>query len=87
MSNKQGFSVVEVVVVLAVLVILGALGYTAYTNLVVNNADTSSTATPTPSPVVIKTTDDLDKISEELDSISLEDTESSEKFEEAASSF
>lgn len=85
MHNKLGFSAVEVVIALAVIVILGALGYTAYNNLVVYS--NTETATPTASPVVIKSADDLDKVAKELESISLEDTESSEKFEEAASSF
>lgn len=94
MRNNRGFSVVEVVVLLAVLVIIGALGYVAYNNLILNNDSQSAssdesalTADSLTSPVVIKSSSDLDKIAEELDSLSLEDSDSNTQYDKAVSSF
>ena len=92
MRNKNGFTIVEVVVLIAVLAIIGALGYMAYNNLVNSQdsnktADASTAQTPTATPVVVKSSSDLEKISKELDAMSLEDSDSSSQFDTTASSF
>ena len=94
MRNKNGFSLVETVVLLTVMVLVGALGYMAYNNFVANTdgkatstSDMSTSPNPSVSPVVVKSTSDLDKISKELDSMSLEDSDSSSQYDTAANSF
>lgn len=91
MRNKNGFTIVEVVIFIAVLAIIGALGYTAYNNLVANHdstaTDASASPAPTATPVVVKSSSDLEKISSELDAMSLEDSDSNSQLDTAASSF
>lgn len=93
MRNKQGFTIVEVVVLIAVLVILGALGYMAYNNIVANKSSTASTSDTSNSqsssvkPVVVESPSDLDTISKELDSLSIDDGNSSSQLDKATNSF
>lgn len=90
MRNKNGFTIVEIVILIAVLAIIGALGYMAYNNLIAGNSTNSKDAASsnqTVAPVVVKSSSDLEKVTKELDAMSLEDSDSTSQLDTAASSF
>lgn len=84
MNNFKGFSVIEGLLVIAVVAIVGTLGYLGYVNFIApsptSNTDVSE------SPVNVKTSQDLDKVSKELESLPVDDSEL-EELDSAVNSF
>lgn len=80
MKRQQGFTLVEGILIVLVLGIIVAVGYLAYTNLVLTkDKSTSSVSAPADAkPVKIEKKEDLATASNELDNVSLDDTELSQ---------
>lgn len=84
MKNSKGFSVIEGLLVIVVLAIVGALGYLGYINFIAPTP--SSTTDISEGPVKVKSSQDLDKVSKELETLPVNDSEL-EELDSAVNSF
>lgn len=79
MRRHEGFSIVEGLLVVAVLVVVGAVGYLAYDNLLVPKAMNDTTSdTVASKPVNITNSKDLDTVNNDLDQLTVDDSELSQ---------
>lgn len=82
MKRSAGFSVVEIIIVVITLALLGGIGYLAYTNFVSKPADetaiTTNKSTKAKDDASVNSSEDLDKVTSELNSTSLDDSDGSE---------
>ena len=77
MKKSAGFSIIEGLLVIVVIVIIGAVGYTAYTHVLAPQSSTVASS-PSPTPVTIEKSADLDKASTALDDTVLDDSDTSQ---------
>jgi prepilin-type N-terminal cleavage/methylation domain-containing protein len=70
MSNKKGFSIVEVLIVVAVLAIIGLLGWTYYGKFF--GGETSSQEAATASVPQVETSNDLQKTIDAVNAIDVD---------------
>jgi Tfp pilus assembly protein PilE len=84
MKYSEGFSVIEGLLIVALVAIVGSVGYLSYVNFLAP----SSTATidVSESPVTVKSTQDLDTVTKELDMLPVDDSEL-EELDNAVNSF
>jgi cytoskeletal protein RodZ len=80
MKRREGFSVVEVILIFVVVVIVGAVGWLAYANIISpkSSTETSQDSASSKDTVTVDDEQGLDIVEESLDTLSLDDTESSE---------
>jgi hypothetical protein len=82
MRNQSGFSIVEGFIIVVVIGLIGGVGYLAYTNLLAPKpTETAATVvSPSPSsstaPVKVSSASDLSSVSNQLDSIAVDDSDS-----------
>jgi Tfp pilus assembly protein PilE len=91
MKRQNGFTVVEGALIVVVVAIAVAVGYLAYTNLVTHKpaetaAVASESSSPSPAAITVQKKADLDTASSALDSVSLDDSDSSQ-LDSASTSF
>lgn len=81
MNRRAGFTIIEVLLVIVALAIVGGVGYMAYSNFIAKPAasDSSASATETASKeaVNVDSSDDIDKVTSELNDTSLDDSDGS----------
>jgi hypothetical protein len=83
MKHQNGFALIEGILIVVVLAIVGFVGYQAYSHLIAQNspkATSVASGTPSPSaaPVTIQKKADLANAATALDSVSLDDSDSSQ---------
>lgn len=82
MNRRQaGFTLIEGALIIAVLAIVAGVGYMAYTNLLTAPKTPEAavaTVSPSPTPIAVEKKADLSKAISALDTISLDDADSSQ---------
>lgn len=80
MKRREGFSVVEVVLILVVVVIVGTVGWLAYTNIISSKSstETSQDSASSKDTMTVQDEQGLDIVEQSLDTLPLDDTDSSE---------
>lgn len=87
MPRTSGFSIIEGLLIIVALVIIGAIGYLAYSNFIkLDSAESASTTSSSSKSVKVENKADLETAAINLDSLSLDDTDSSQ-LDSATNSF